>query len=188
MLLSKFGRTAISYRPPQDAPCGAGRGGCRDRTWAILSQCSVRDWETPSTSEEGSLETVGFKLTFAYFCSAAKVGRRRPEGPPSGQAGSRALFAPASRGPASKAARFLRRRRRFAAFPLAGTAKTAFPPGCGKHQNRRTGKNVLPPATGCPLWGGKRRMQRPDLGDILPILRQRLGDPRNVRKREVLKP
>ena len=66
------------YRPPQDAPCGAGREGCRDRTWAISTQSSAKELETPSTPGKGSLETAGFKLTFAYFCSAAKVGRRRP--------------------------------------------------------------------------------------------------------------
>ena len=42
------------------------------------AQCSGRDWETPSTPGKGSLETVGFKLTFAHFCSVTKVGRRRP--------------------------------------------------------------------------------------------------------------
>ena len=59
-------------------PVGREKNGQSDRTWAISAQCSDRDWETPATPGKGSLETVGFKLTFAHFCSATKVGRRRP--------------------------------------------------------------------------------------------------------------
>ena len=223
------------------------------------TQCSAREWETPSTSEKGSLETAGFKLTFAYFCSAAKVGRRRPTVGPSRLPGAARARQPGpclESGSLSPPPAALRR------FPLGRDCQNRLPAGMWeKHQNRQNRKcstayrrmppagreengqgdglgryppsapteNGRPPATsekgsletagfkltfahfcsvtkvgrrrqslavptrkslagvrnnpksveekflfpaaGRPLWGGKRRMQRPDLGDTRPALR-----------------
>ena len=163
MLLPKLGRTAISYCPPQNVTTvGRGEISTYHRRTPLVGR-EEEDAETglgrypsnppsetgrpPQRQEKGSLETVGFKLTFAYFCSAAKVGRRRQTD-----------FG-------IEHAESLRSRRRDA-------------------ENSKIGRteNVLPPAAGCPLWGGKRTARVTVLGDIRPVLRQRMGDPFNVRR------
>ena len=55
-------------------------------------------------------------------------------------------------------------------------------PSTGGYCGSRQRKRVLFPAAGCPLWGGKRTAKVTALGDTHPVLRQRIGDPRNVRE------
>ena len=60
------------------------------------------------------------------------------------------------------------------------------PPADHRRMSQQSVEGKFPPITaGRPLWGGKRTAGVTALGDVRSVLRQRMGDPFNVRKREV---